>query len=61
MLFGFLIVALFGIGLLHHEYAFFDGGGEPMWVPTVVPLLMGIWFIMYGLIGYIRKKKEKSD
>jgi hypothetical protein len=68
VLLGCLVVILSVRLLLKHQFFILRreafGEGPKWWVSTVVPLLGGIWLLVFGLIGLIderRGMKSKSE
>jgi hypothetical protein len=57
MLFGLCAAAIPGYRLSRHEYTYYAHGFEPGWYTPLVPFLLGVFFFVYGLIGYCRKKE----
>jgi hypothetical protein len=39
--------------LLHHQYEYYNRVKQ-MWIPSFLMLLVGAWFVIYGLIALVR-------
>jgi hypothetical protein len=61
MLLDLLFAAPFAYKLLNREYDYFEEGEPAGWVPTVAPLLTGLWFFAIGLAGYLRGRSGKQE
>jgi hypothetical protein len=60
MVLGLLFMVVSVRLLLHHQYEFFSrarGGG--VWISSFFPFLFGLWFFVFGLIGFVRGKRGK--
>jgi hypothetical protein len=65
---GILLVISSSRLLLRHEYVFLYHHGyhhglsdnPKRWVPTFVPLFMGIWVSYCGVVGLIDERRRKS-
>jgi hypothetical protein len=60
MVLGLLFMVVSVRLLLRHQYEFFGrarGGG--VWISSFFPLIFGLWFFVYGLIGLLRGRRGK--
>jgi uncharacterized membrane protein len=46
--------------LLHHQYDYYSIA-KRVWIPYVAMLFLGAWFLVYGLIGLVRSKRENTE
>jgi hypothetical protein len=44
--------------ILSHRFVFFSSKGQK-WVPSFVPVLLGVWLFVFGLIGFIHDKSSE--
>lgn len=63
-LFGIIVVFVSLRLVLRHQYALLRHRfltDEPrIWVPTIVPLLLGIWIFLVGLVGLIDERRSRN-
>jgi hypothetical protein len=61
-----ILVALLSLRLLsQHQYVTARGrlfGEEPKtWIPTFVPLLLGVWLSLIGVVGLVDEKRRNKS
>jgi len=60
VVFGLFCLLISVPQLFHHHYEYFDSF-EGGWVSYLFFLLGGVWFLVYGLIGLVRSKRENTE
>ena len=64
LLSGMVAVILSLHFIMRHEYTYayrnFPMNDPPIWRSTFVLLFAGVWFFVFGLIGFMREKHAKS-
>lgn len=65
VLVGCLSVTSSVLLLLNHEYVFLHRNvfteDPKRWVPTIAALLLGIWFLILGLVGLIDEMRRAKS
>jgi hypothetical protein len=46
--------------LLHHQYDYYNSVKQ-IWISYFAMLALGVWFVVYGLIGLVRRKLENTE
>jgi len=46
--------------LLQHQYDYYNSV-KHIWISYFAMLALGVWFVVYGLIGLVRSKRENTE